>query len=410
MHLISIITRCREDRRGATTTVFAFVLTMLLASTGTAIDFGLAHRAQSDLQRAADAGVLAAASIFRSGGDEPQARRAAESQFRFNKDDLNLAQAVTVDTRISDSNVVLVGTTEIRTHVLTLVGIDRFPIRVEAESAVEAQHVDVHVLFDVTGSMNIPDAAADIARFSALFRPYGGTTNCSFACHLATPSLSTGEPPTFNGKTGFDIARENGIYLREDRLRDSLVTMLRTISAHRSAPNIRVALKTFSWGPTEYAPLSSDYSALISAASNIVNRSAGTNASNTLRLAGQSLSGGNGTRTNPKQIVVLITDGIEQNMVTAGAGEFDTTACSEVKSRGVEIIVVGLAYPNPNSLQGSPAKVEEYRRTIEQAPAKLAACASPGRIYDARDGAAIAAAFDSVANAVVSNKAVSLAR
>lgn len=362
--------------------------------------------ARTKLQNAADAGVLAAAQIIQEGGTKLDAEKAAAKYFGNNNQGSNFANGIKPEISISQNEVTMLVAGQVPTTLMKVAGIEFIPVAATASSRLVSPQIDVHILVDVSGSMNIPDSPAEIARFSALFKPYGGGTNCSFACHVPGDPVN-GEPGTFNGQTGFQIARANDVYLREDRVRDSLVAMIDDLSRSQNASSIQLALYKFEWGPVTQMELANDFAQAIKAARLIENNSGGTQGANTLRLLGAALDEAG---SDHKRIVVLITDGVDQDMDTGGPGRLDVAACSELKAKGVDIMVLNMDYPDPDDLEGSPEKIAEFTPSIEAAPPLLESCATPGMSFKARGGSEISSAMDQIGSVIAKHRVVALAK
>jgi hypothetical protein len=146
-------------------------------------------------------------------------------------------------TYLLSNNTQVAGTisASIDSTFMSLFGYPQLPFTVDTVAEIGGSYADIHFLIDTSGSMGIPESAAGVSKLKSVFDPYG-TGGCSFACH----SAGTNNTGLYSGKTGYAFAQQYGIYLREDRLRDSLMAMLEKIAAVPAASNIRISLDTIS--------------------------------------------------------------------------------------------------------------------------------------------------------------------
>lgn len=380
-----------SNDEGGVALLFGGTLLLVCCFIGAAIDMARYRSAGDAMQQVADAAALAATAEFSKSGDLLAATRRAQIYIDSSADRLPGVSSLKATAAVDASeNVRIRVLGSMDTTFLALIGLGSFRLSSIAEASVSNPHMDLHMLIDSTGSMNIPDTPADIARMATLFRPYGGTDNCNFACH------GTGASEVYNGKSGFQIARENGIYLREDRIRDSLVQMVDLLSTSSAARGLRISPYTFQWSETQLLAPSNDFDAVRTAISAITNQSGGTNITNVLRLMNDRfIDGGTGKQENPKKAILLVTDGVNQGNDSLPQ-HIDTAQCDALKAKGIILYVLNVHYPDPNSLQGPAAtlaKVDEFRPVIEEAPTHLTACATSGKYWDAYGGDAITQAI-----------------
>lgn len=382
--------RANVDDRGGVAIIFGAVLFLLCGFIGAAVDIARYRASADTMQQIADAAALAATAEYSKSGDAQAASRVAQVYLDSNASRLsrvNKLKATTTVDAAENLRIQVLGT--VQTTFLGLFGMRSFKLTSVAEAAVNDPHMDLHLLVDVTGSMNIPDTPSEMARFANLFRPYGGTYNCTFACH------GTAATELYNGKTGFQVARENNVYLREDRIRDSLVQMIDLLENSSVARGLRIAAYTFQWDITERLPLTSDFDVAKSSMSAITNESGGTDVTNVLSLMNYRIStGGTGKASSPRQAILLLTDGV--NGSYGIPAHLDTAKCNDLKAKGIIIYVLNVRYPEISLLQGpseSLDKAVEYRAVIEDAPNRLSACATPGKYWDAYGGDSITQAI-----------------
>lgn len=385
------IPRVISDDRGGVAAIFGVVLFLICGFIGAAVDIARYRASADTMQQIADAAALAATAEFSKTGNLQSATRTAQVYLDSNSNRLTGVQKLKATTTIDAAeNLRIQVKGSMQTAFLGLFGMQAFSLTSVAEAAVNDPHLDLHVLVDATGSMNIPDTPAEIARFAALFRPYGATHNCSFACH------SAGATEVYNGKTGFQIARENNVYLREDRIRDSLGQMIDLLSSSSAARGLRISPYTFEWSETQLLAPTNDFDAVKAAIATMVNNSGGTNITTVLNLMNDRIpSGGTGKEQNPKQAILLVTDGVNQAN-DSSPQHMDTAKCDALKAKGIILYVLNVHYPDPNLLEGPAAtlaKVDEFRPVINGAADQLSACATPGKYWNAYGGDSITQAI-----------------
>ena len=165
--------------------------------------------------------------------------------------------------------------------------------------------------------------------------------------------------------------------------------------------DVEIVIHPFNWGlvEAERVRASSSRSA-VRAIRNIKASSTNTNYGMTLpRLANLVGPSGSGTPNDPKKVVIMFSDGIEQT--TALVGDYqpiDPAGCQPFKDQGVEFFVLNLKYPNPtristNSAHWDGQKVAQF---INQVPGKLRDCATPDRYFEAEFGNSVTRALNRI--------------
>lgn len=171
----SFLHRFGRDTSGNTLALMATALLPLLGIIGGGVDMSRAYLADSRLQQACDAGVLAARKRLGSEvaltGTVP--REAAEMGQRFFN--LNFRDGVygTEDRQFqmyleSDNTVTGEASVTVPTAVMNVFGYSEIPLEVECRATMGTQNVDVMMVLDVTGSMRHTNPGDSMSRLDTL--------------------------------------------------------------------------------------------------------------------------------------------------------------------------------------------------------------------------------------------------
>src|SRR5829696_8901599 len=149
----SLIRGFRDDRRGTTAVLFGLSVIPVMAIVGSAVDYGRASAARTELQRAVDAAALTlvcdAASL-----DEPNLKERGRSLVRDLLKDLRgfSTDTITVSRNAKTIRVAASGTMKIA--FMAVAGFDGIAIGSEAESTWGSTRIELALVLDNTGSMN----------------------------------------------------------------------------------------------------------------------------------------------------------------------------------------------------------------------------------------------------------------
>ncbi|MGL4405221.1 MAG: vWA domain-containing protein, partial [Notoacmeibacter sp.] len=267
------------------------------------------------------------------------------------------------------------------------------------------EHINVHMVLDNTGSMNIVDGVAAINQMRPLFKPYekfGAIEDCAFACHVKIDG--SGKDVTYNGKSGSEIARENGIPMREDRIHREMIDQAQRLL--QGASNIKVAVYAFDWSITKLIDPSDNFGRVKNAIDNVTNVSQGTQYEIMApQVDFQVGLSGVGTELDPKKVIVLITDGVQQRFPDHKPGLMPIEACDKMKEDGRELYVLNIAYPDPDIIGGdqrpggSPSEVKAFYNDIDP---RMKACAtSPDHYFRADYGVTIDRALKKITDKIM---------
>jgi len=168
--LLATIRHFRKAERGGVAVVFALTLIPILGIAGVAIDYGRAELARSHLQDAADAAALAAGVDLAS--EKPDIQKAAKDAFDADIKGLKdiviskfKAKALN-DGKDGKSGVRVDATGELRTALLSIIGVDSMSVSVFSEIGAANKDVEVALVLDTTGSMGF-DGKLDTLKTAA---------------------------------------------------------------------------------------------------------------------------------------------------------------------------------------------------------------------------------------------------
>ena len=148
----SLTERFLDDRRGTTAVLFGLSVIPVMAIVGSAVDYGRASAARTELQRAVDAAALTlvrdAASL-----DEPKLKERGRSLVRGLLKDVGgfSADTITVSRNAKTIRVAASGT--LKTAFMAVAGFD-IAIGSEAEATWGSTRIELALVLDNTGSMN----------------------------------------------------------------------------------------------------------------------------------------------------------------------------------------------------------------------------------------------------------------
>lgn len=362
-----------------------FLFSIILTGTVGAIEYTSAVNARKALQKAADVAALTAGRAMRDDGASPVATDRAERIFESNCPDAICGVDPVVTLEFTGDTITATALSKNPVTLLPSVGLSEARLDATAQVKMAGNGVvDIHLLVDTSGSMNIPDGDAQIIDFTNLFQnPYSPNPHhkCSFACHTL-PNDVPGSP-VINFDIGLDIARANGIYLREDRVRDEAMAMVDDLF---SAGSPRIAVSTFDIAVDGVTELTDDIDAIKTALSAIPGSSDGTYFNNVMAHLG-TVTDPSSIDDGRQQVAIVITDGYDYPIGNTGdPSPIDPSVCEPVKAQGTDVFILNLEYPDTTLLEGDPGKVNYSESIRGDVYAALTACASPGHYFTAKDG------------------------
>ncbi len=360
------------------------ILLPLVLAAGSAIDYSNVYRHKNLFHQALDSAVMAIAKGHQDGADTNTAITEGISIFHANclspSCEKNIEPVFTIDPGVSVSGTY---SGKVDTTLLRIANIDSVQASVSSQVSISSSFQEFHFAVDRSASFGIPANDKAINDLIAL-------TGCAFSCHEAQ-----GWEPIINGKrvVTYDLAKQNGIPLREDILFDALSnawdTILERIKGTR-ADQIKVGLYVFSDTLEVLSKPTALSTDLKKKLEHSTTRSWGTQHNTVLpelaKIIGKS--GAGTSNRDRKKTLVLITDGAtsiskpKDWWIRESYTPFDSAKCDAFKKNGVRVVVINIEYPKLDG-QG------DYDRTVgtyyDEITSGLKNCATTGYYYTAND-------------------------
>ncbi len=481
--------RLLRSRGGNISMMYALVAPALVFGGGAAIDYGRAAQIHTKLNAAADAAALAALTPAMLQQSATVAQAAANSMFMGLADGVSglTANATQVTVTVATGatplvrNVQVSYSTSVNTIFAQVLGVSQLPVQGSSQASAQMPpNIDFYVLLDNSPSMALPATQAGITQMQNLTLKQA-TGGCAFACHQASTNngdtagnpCADGTAPTLNSsmqtaspassavycnvnKHGaqiddYQLARNNSITLRLDKLNSGVSTLLQTASSTAQSsqfstpPKYRFSIYSmdtlWSIGLNQLMALTTNYTAnwttdsanfgvmemysnnndcanaACSSSTTAPGGDVATSYDDSLGKLSQSSyvpnpgNGSNQAGDTPQEVLFIVTDGVEDeesggsrlqqainDLGNAPGGNSNSTNwCTTIKNRGIKIAILYtdyLAVPANSWYESWVAPVQS-----DIGPA-LEACATPGLFYDAAIGSdlgqALAALFTAV--------------
>ena len=440
-----------RDRKANVAVIFALIMVPTIYLLGMTLDYSQAIHKRAQLNAAADAAVIAAVTPSMLTQPTSAAVTAATNVFNATGNGLSgLSGTPSLNVNVTNTGLVRTATvsyTAASTNNFPIVlGTSAWPINGSSSaSASGAPNINFYLLLDDSPSMAIAGTPAGITTMVNHTSSQGG---CAFACHETNPAADNlGNP---GGEDNYALARNLGVTLRIDLMAQAAANLMSTATTTEAANHntYKVAIYTFDYGfNTVYAPSglpSTNLSAAGSAAAGITmkivydndcltstncNQDTDTDFSSALQSLNIIMpapgTGTSNTGDTPQEVVFLVTDGVEDKVVSSasacskptvsmGSGQyrcqqpFDTTWCTTVKNRGIRIAVLYTEYlqlPTNSWYNSYVAPFNSPDPSTGQIATNLQSCASPGLFYDVQSGGDITAALNALFQLVVASAA-----
>ena len=464
--LTRLISRFVLSREANVAVMTAIVMVPTIYLLGMAMDFTQALRHRAQLDAATDAAAIAAVrpAMLMQSDAVAQATAAAVFATTANsiKGALTPSTAPTPTISIVDSGLqrtVTVSYNAASTNNFPiLLGSATWPISGSSTAkAASAPNMNFYLLMDDSPSMAIGATQTDINNLITYTASQpSGSANCGFACHETHPNADSGA----NSSTvdNLTIARNKGVTLRIDLVTNAVNQLLNTwtncpqtgvsggVMQCMSALNnttYKAALYTFDVGLNTLATLGTPTTAGTKV-SNIQLMTVDhqncpvlvTNCStdNGTNIAGALSSlngimpapglGSNSAGDTPQEVVFLVTDGVEDKIVSGASAcpnaslvstsskrcqqPLDTSACTTIKNRGIKIAILYTEYLQLPTNAWYMSWINPYdtpTSSTGQIALNLQACASPGFFSDVTTGGNITQALTDLFIKVASSTA-----
>ncbi|MGX7895196.1 pilus assembly protein TadG-related protein [Tsuneonella sp. HG222] len=172
--LHGFVARLARDTAGNTLAMIAAAMVPLLAIVGGGVDVSRGYLAQSRLQQACDAGVLAARKRMGrnivAGVLSGDARNAGQNFFEVNfGNGIYGTQSRTFDMTVQpDFTIGGIATVVVPTTIMNIFGYTQIPLRAECGAQLSMSNTDVMMVLDTTGSMNSTNPGDSKTKMEAL--------------------------------------------------------------------------------------------------------------------------------------------------------------------------------------------------------------------------------------------------
>lgn len=444
MSALRSVLRLVRDHRAATAVAFALTITPIIGFVALAFDVGSAVWARSQLDLAADAAALTAATtgakdFAANPNTSLQPAQNAGTQ-RFNAQagaipGVTLSSLSVGVTRTGGNIKAVVSYNA--TYSTRFAGLFGFPTLPASGSAsvsrTNSPYFEIDILMDDSSSMAIAASPAGMAQLGALvqksplYAQWGQGQACAFGCHFD----SSGKNNDFYG-----LARSNGVQLRIDVLIQAVQNVINTIINSSTSSQFAIGLFSFNRAlNTVYAP-STDLQDAAAAAGKMTvpvtdnggNPTDQTFMDTNIPAALQSITalipaaGDGSTQSAPRRFLFIVTDGVADyyNGSTRVIAPLNPAQCASLKAKGVQIMTLytqyfPLVYPPTQSPTYPPTPLPTpnnafYQQNVYPFSANLApdlqACASsPSYAFVASDATSIGAALQAMVQAAMSTPA-----
>jgi hypothetical protein len=399
-----------RDTRGSILVFGAVTLVALATATGVGVDFARANNFKQALQGAVDAAAIAGAAVFLNAGYSTQATTAANDYLTVATAHIppNNGISTTVTPSASPPYTMTVTATGSINSTFSALLMRTIPVTVTATANGPTNpNIDFYMLLDSSPSMAI---AATQAGINTMVANTASQAGCAFGCHETNPSADNlGNP---GGEDNYALARNLGVTLRIDNVRTATQNLMTTATATSltNSAVYRVAIYTFDVAVTTIQTLTSNLVTAQTSAGNIAMLqvyknncltsacTAGdtdTNFDTAFSTINTTMpTPGNGTNAQgdtPQEVLFLVTDGVEDEMVSGTRTyAMNTAMCNTIKNRGIRIAVLyTVYYPLPTN-----AWYNTYIAPIQSSIGPtLQSCASPGLYFQVSTGGDISAAM-----------------
>ncbi len=394
----------KQNRTGNVALLFGLMILPILIFVGAGIDYSRAQNALYTLQTAADAAVLAGASLT----DVKKIERELEAKAIYA---VNIAARpelanTQVTVTVVDNTVVASVSYDSPTTITRLAGIDTITVGAKATAAfvTEADPLDLYFVFDQSESMNIPDLPEDIERLidGTDHINFWGARGCAFACH---DPYRWHEPRP--GMSLYEFAQEEGIAVRYDKIKAVISQTSESVLNSVTDDSVRVGLYAFSNTAREVAEPTPDYAAIETAMQNLSVPSTYTRYGVAFPVIASGIQQ-RPVEENTQKALVLMTDGVRTSFVDPyySGGPIDVNTCSQFKDVVDTVYVLHIEYPDPDYLANFGNRV---RRFVGDVSDNLRACAtSPEHYFVATNSAEMIENLRKIAERVLANVNVRL--
>jgi Flp pilus assembly protein TadG len=413
--------RFRRDDGGSMAIMMGLTAVPLIFAVGAGIDYGTANMAKAKLDAVADTAALSAVDHQAITGTPAAAQTTAQTTFNAEAVNIPNVSVSNVTATVTDSTT---GRTAVVNYTATksnlFMGIFGYPTTtITGSSTAQAgltTNINFYLLLDNSPSMNIAATSAGIQTMVNNTPTQGG---CAFACHESHPSSDNlGNP---GGEDNYTLAQNLGVVTRMQNLASATQSLMSSAaSMEGSNQQYQMAIYTFNnSGLNTIQALTSNLANAKTAAANInveevysnnwltstnQNNDTDTNFESAMSAINTIMpSPGTGTpASTPQEVLFIVSDGVDDEISSSCSQTldgnrcqqpFNTTWCTKIKNRGIQIAVLYTAYlPLPTN--------SWYNNWIAPFQSQIApnmeSCASPGMFFSVTTDGDISAAMQTL--------------
>jgi len=411
----------RRDQRGTVALTMGLMAIPLIFAVGAGVDYGSANMAKAKLDAVADTAALAAVDHQNITATAAAAQTAAQNTFSAEAANLPNVAVNNATVAVTDSTTgrtAVVNYTATKTN--TFMGLFGYPTTtITGSSTAQAgltTNINFYLLLDNSPSMNIAATTAGINTMVANTQAQGG---CAFACHESHPSSDNlGNP---GGVDNYTLAQNLGVVTRMENLATATQALMNSAAA-MEGPNqqYQVAIYTFNNSSLNTIQLlTSNLANAEQAAANInveevysnnwltktdQNNDTDTDFESAMSAINSIMPlPGTGTPSStPQEVLFIVTDGVDDEVSSSCSQTldgnrcqqpFNTTWCTTVKNRGIQIAVLYTEYlPLPTN-----SWYNDWIAPFQsQIGPNMQSCASPGMFFTVTTDGDITAAMQTL--------------
>ena len=458
------VKRFVRDRRANVAVIFALATIPSIYLLGMATDYTQALRKKNQLDAAADAAAIAAVRPAMLLQTDAAAQSAATAVFASTANNVpGLTGAPSPTITIVDSGLQRTVTVSYSARSINnfgnVLGSTAWPINgTSTARAASAPNMNFYLVLDDSPSMAIGATQTDINNLiSYTSSQPSASKSCGFACHESHPNLDSGA--NSSSVDNLTVARNKGVTLRIDLVINAVNQLLVSWSNCPQAgvsggvmqcmsalnnTSYKAGLYTFDYNfNTLQSPTSPSTAG--SAISNIqlmtvdhqncvisgsCTTDYGTDIENALTSVNNIMPnpglGSNQTGDTPQEVVFLVTDGVDDKIISLSSScnanatlqsvgsnfrcqqPVDPTVCTTIKNRGIRIAILYTEYlqlPTDSWYTSHIAQFNNPSSSTGQIAQNLQSCASPGLFSDVQTGGDISAALTALFIKVASSTA-----
>ncbi len=386
--------RFGSERSGVVAVLFGLMLLPIVMAVGAAVDYSMASRTKASLDVAADAAVMSTIRRVALAERPQDAESGAEAIFARAAVAVAPVTIKDVKIKVRDANGVRTASLAYEATVpARFMGVAGFSeMRIAGESVGRSgvpTYIDFHLLLDNTPSMGLGATTKDI---DTLVKK----TGCAFACH----DLSA------NGKDAYATAKQHGVQMRIDVVRQATQNLMDTATATALVPNhFRTAIYSFGSSCTNPAlttisPLTPNHATAMTNAAVLdlmtipyqnYNNDQCTDFDRVIAAVDRGIPAARdgGSPANPQQVLFLVSDGVADAYYPSTCSKPTTGGrcqeplkpanCAALKARGVRIAVLYTTYLPITSNGWYNTWIAPFQSSIGT---NMQACASPGLYFE----------------------------